>query len=108
MTAPGPAPGEAEGRPLREWLLGVLARQAPDFADPITDDTPVVDDGLCIDSLGLIEIAAAIERVLGVAVAETDIRPENFGTVGRLLCFVEGRRDLGGRAAAGGGCYGRA
>jgi acyl carrier protein len=100
VTAPGRTPGEVEGRPLREWLLGVLAGQAPDFPGPITDDTPVVDDGLCIDSLGLIEIAAAIERALGVAVAETDIRPENFATVGRLLGFVEGRRGLSGRAAA--------
>ena len=76
------------GDALHEWLRRVLVRQAPGFREPITDDTPLVDDGLCLDSIALIEVIGAIESGLGVTVEEDDIRPENFGTVGRLVRFV--------------------
>jgi acyl carrier protein len=79
----------ADGEPsLRDWLIGALAHLVPEYTQPITDDTSLVEEGLCIDSVGLLELVAAIEKRLGVVVAEDEIRPEHFATVGRLLRFL--------------------
>jgi acyl carrier protein len=85
------------GQLLRDWLLGVLARQVPSYEQPITDDTSLVEEGLCIDSVGLIELVAAIEKRLGIIIAEDEIQPRHFATVGRLLGFLAGRLGEAGK-----------
>ena len=52
----------------RAWLIRTLAHLAPDFAGEITGDTPLADGGLGLDSLGLIDVVAALEERLGVTV----------------------------------------
>lgn len=82
---------------LRDWLIGALARQVPEYAEPITEATSLVEEGLCVDSIGLIELVAAIEKQLGVVIAEDEIRPEHFATVGRLLTYLAGRLEEAGK-----------
>ena len=81
-----------ESLDLRAWLVGTLARLAPDFAGPIRDETPLAEEGLGLDSVALIELVSATEEDLGVTVREDDITAEHFGTVERLLRFLEARR----------------
>lgn len=83
----GGAPGAAAE--LRTWLQRTLGDLAPSFAGPIDDGTALADGGLCLGSIELMELASAIEERLGIAVSETDITPENFGTVSRLLAFLQ-------------------
>jgi acyl carrier protein len=71
--------------------VGALRRRAPGFPGPITDGTPITDDGLGLDSLALMDLLAEIEAALGVALRDDDIQPATMGTVGRLLRLVHGR-----------------
>ena len=50
-----------------------------------------------IDSHGIIELVAFLERRFGVAVAAEDLTPENFSSVASMERFLTSRSD----AAAG-------
>ena len=48
-----PAPRDApplDAAARRAWLIRTLAHLAPDFGGEITDDTPLADGGLGLDS----------------------------------------------------------
>jgi acyl carrier protein len=75
----------------RAWLIHTLAYLAPDFAGEITGDTPLADGGLGLDSLGVIDVVAALEEHLGVTVGEKEITDEHFGSVARVLRLIEAR-----------------
>jgi acyl carrier protein len=73
------------------WLIHTLTRLVPDFAGEITGETPLAEGGLGLDSLGLIDVVAALEEGLGVTVGEQDITEEHFGSVSRVLQLIEAR-----------------
>jgi acyl carrier protein len=77
---------------LRAWLVERLAHLVPDFLDQISDDTSLVDEGLCLDSIKIMELVTDIESSLEIRIEEEEISPETFGTVGRLVRFLEGRK----------------
>jgi acyl carrier protein len=76
---------------LRSWLIAAAGQLAPGFAGIVSLDTPLVEDGLCLDSVALLELIAALEARTGVKISEDDITETNFGTIGRLLDFVSAR-----------------
>lgn len=78
-------------RDTEAWLVGALRRRAPRFPGPITDATSITDEGLCLDSLALMDLLSEIEAALGVVLRDDDIHPANMGTVGQLLRLVHGR-----------------
>ena len=79
------------GQDLHAWLIAALARPAPDFFGEMTEATPLADGGLCLDSLALVDLIAEIETTLAVLVHEHEVSPECFGTIGRLVRFLETR-----------------
>jgi acyl carrier protein len=80
-------------RDTEAWLVGALRRRAPRFPGPITDATSITDEGLCLDSLALMDLLSEIEAVLSVVLRDDDIHPANMGTVGQLLrTNLDGRR----------------
>ena len=89
-----------DDRLIRTWLLSVLARLAPDFEGPITGDTPLVEDGLGLDSLRLVDLVTEIEQHRRVLVPADAITLENFATVDHLIDYLI--RAPHGRAAAPG------
>jgi acyl carrier protein len=76
---------------LRAWVVDRLARLVPEFANAMSDETPLVDEGLCLDSIKLMELVTDIEETLEIRVEEEEVTPETFGTVGRLVRFLESR-----------------
>lgn len=90
ILAPRP-PRDWQDQELGAWLVGALARRAPDFQGAIEAETPLADGGLCLDSLALVDLIAEIGQTLGVSVREEEITAEHFGTVWRLLGFLEAR-----------------
>lgn len=88
-----------EGRPmssrdraaLRAWLIETLRGLAPEYQGAVTDDTPLTEGGIGLDSLALIDLVGAVNDHLKLYVAETEITEEQFGTVGRALQFLETR-----------------
>jgi acyl carrier protein len=71
--------------------MGALKRRAAHFTRRVTDRTPLTEAGLCLDSVSLMDFIAEIETVFGTSVKDEDIAPEHFGTVGRVVRFLEGR-----------------
>jgi len=76
---------------LHAWVVDRLARLVPEFADEMSDETPLVDAGLCLDSIKIMELVTDIEETLEIRVEEEEVTPETFGTVGRLVRFLESR-----------------
>jgi acyl carrier protein len=85
----GPIDGE-----IRAWLLTTLASLAPDFGGEIGDETPLVEGGLSLDSVALLDLVGAIEDRFGFRIAEDEIREQHFGTVARLVRFLLSRHPL--------------
>jgi acyl carrier protein len=75
----------------RTWLIRTLRGLSPDFAGEITDDTPLADGGLGLDSLGLIDLVSALEEHLGVTVRESELTDDHFGSVARVLDLIKAR-----------------
>jgi acyl carrier protein len=53
----------------------------------------LVDQGV-IDSFGLVESSAFMEREFGVIVAQTDMNRANFGSVKKMVAFIARRGTL--------------
>lgn len=71
---------------LRKVLAGVLGRRAV----PASGEVVLADAGL--DSMGMIELLAAIESTFDVRVDPEDITPENFRTLSSLNAYLTARR----------------
>jgi len=54
-------------------------------------DSSLVDQGV-IDSLAFVEIAAFLEKTFGITIAEEQITPENFGSIMKIVAFVQSMR----------------
>jgi acyl carrier protein len=69
--------------PLAEFIR----THAPHLASDVTEDTPLLEQGL-LDSLGLMKLVAFLERRYRLAVPEEQITPDNFrslATIRRLI-----------------------
>jgi acyl carrier protein len=77
----------------RAWLVATLTRLASTFEGEVSDDTPLADGGLCLDSLALTDLIGDIQTELGVIFEEEDISPETLGTVALLLEFLARRSE---------------
>jgi acyl carrier protein len=58
-------------------------------SDPkaLGDETSLLDRGI-VDSTGVLEVIAFLEREFGIRVADEEMLPENLDSVGRLSAFI--------------------
>jgi acyl carrier protein len=73
---------------VMEHLLGFLCSNFMVEKDEIDLEKSLIDTGV-IDSIGLIEIAAFIEREYSFKVKEEQINRENFGSVVKIVEFIK-------------------
>ena len=69
--------------PLAEFIC----THAPHLASEVTEDTPLLEQGL-LDSLGLMKLVALLERRYRLVVPDEAITPDNFrslATIRRLI-----------------------
>ena len=57
----------------------------------LRDNSSLLDTGV-IDSTGVLEVIAFVERDFGVEVADAEIVPENLDSIERLTAFVQRKR----------------
>ena len=62
-------------------------------ADPakLDDEASLLDRGI-IDSTGVLEVIAFLEREFQVAVADEEMVPENLDSIARLAAYVERKK----------------
>jgi acyl carrier protein len=61
---------------------------------PIGDDDQLLANGV-LDSLGVLDVVAFLEKEFAITIADDDLLPENFETLRRLTRFVAGRQTVG-------------
>lgn len=52
----------------------------------------LIDQGI-IDSFGLIEISSFLKKEFAVETAEEEMTRENYGSINRLVTFIEQKRE---------------
>lgn len=72
----------------RSQLLEFIVDNYMVDLDEIPLDKSLIDEGI-IDSFGLVEIASFLEKIFAIKIAEDDMVRENFGSVNKLIAFVE-------------------
>ena len=78
-------------QPIREFIAVNLLYSTEGFTH--ADDVSFLREGI-IDSLGVVELVAFVQKQFGVTVAQHEVTPDNFDSVARLAAFV--RRKQGG------------
>lgn len=73
---------------VRATLVDVLGIDPLDVADA---DTPLLGELPELDSLGIVELAAALEDRFGVVLEDDDFTGDTFATVGSLAEVVAAR-----------------
>jgi acyl carrier protein len=54
-------------------------------------DVQLLDRGI-LDSTAVLEIVSFFEQELGIEVADEEMVPENFGSIARLVAYVEKKK----------------
>jgi acyl carrier protein len=77
--------------PALPAVIDVLARVLgiEDRADSLTEDTPLFGSMPELDSLAVVELAAALEDRFDITIDDEDFTGEVFETIGSLSAFVE-------------------
>ena len=57
----------------------------------LTADYPLIENHV-IDSLGMLELIALLEKEFGIAVDDEDLVPTNFASIEAIAAFVESKR----------------
>lgn len=52
-------------------------------------DLPLVGESSGIDSIGVLRLVMAVEKLFNIVIDDVDVIPENFQTLGRLADLIE-------------------
>lgn len=73
---------------IEEKLIGFICSNFMVEPDEFDFEESLVDQGI-IDSIGLIEISAFMEREFNLKVNEEDMQRENFGSIKKMVNFIK-------------------
>lgn len=85
------------GNEIQKRLLEFITETFFVDEDEIDLDNSLVDDGI-IDSFGLVEISAFLQRVFAITVPDEEMVRDNFGSVNKITCFVQSKAKASGTA----------
>lgn len=88
---PDPDSDEIVAR-TRAWVRETFLYMRPDW--PLAEDAPLLGSGV-IDSIGVVELLAFLEREFGCTPSEDEITEANLGTLGAIARFVRSKRAEG-------------
>jgi acyl carrier protein len=71
---------------LRQFIVDTF------FVDHFADDESFLRSGI-IDSTGMMELVAFLEREFDIKVADKELVPENLDSLARVSAFVERKQD---------------
>ena len=57
----------------------------------VKDDDDLLTLGL-VDSLGFVELVEEVQERYGISVQDVEITEENFGSIGALAAYIEGKK----------------
>jgi acyl carrier protein len=74
---------------IREFIATNLLYSKEGFTYP--DDASLLKEGI-LDSLGVVELVAFLEKQFAVKVDQSEVRPDNFDSVANLAAFVRAKQ----------------
>jgi acyl carrier protein len=74
---------------LRDFLIDEHYWQGP--RAELTDELPLIANHV-IDSMGLLRLVAWIEERFTITIADTEVVPANFGTIGGVAGLIRGKQ----------------
>lgn len=77
---------------IRSFIETEMTSQSP--STPLSPTDSLIEKGI-IDSLGVQRLIGYLERQFDLEIADTEIVPENFETIGAVVNFINSK--LGGR-----------
>ena len=71
-------------------ILNYLEKRvaATNKSKKLNDKTLLLEEKV-IDSIGMLELMAFVEVTFGIEVPDEDITPDHFGTISRLVNYIE-------------------
>lgn len=75
----------ADLEPIRQYFL---VKIGGDRSLLPADDVSLIDEGI-LDSFGLAELVAAIEKTYGIKIPDKDIKLPNFDSVARIGKYID-------------------
>ncbi|MCW3786224.1 acyl carrier protein [Plebeiibacterium sediminum] len=73
---------------MKEKIRSFIAEITFNDSSLIKDDTMIFDEGI-FDSMGLLGLINFIESEFNVLAEDSDLQEENFGSVERIVAFIE-------------------
>jgi acyl carrier protein len=77
-------PGEETRDPIRAF---VRRRFPLAVTAGVTDDDSLLDSGI-VDSLGILDLVAFLEKTFGIRVGDDELNPANFDSIASVARFV--------------------
>ena len=74
---------------LRSQIRAFIAETF--FVDAFGDDESFLQSGI-VDSTGMLELVAFLERTFSIRIADSELVPENLDSLARICAFVERKR----------------
>lgn len=62
-----------------------------DTVQDLGDDISLIEAEI-VDSTGILELVGFVEKTFEIEIADADIVPANFDSIGRISAFVDSRR----------------
>ena len=78
---------------IRQKLLNFICETFFVEEDEIDLDNSMIDDGI-IDSFGLVEISAFLQRTFSIIIVEEEMIRENFGSVNKIAAFTQSKMQV--------------
>jgi acyl carrier protein len=72
---------------IRGFIVGSF------FVDDFSDQDSFLRNGI-IDSLGMLELIAFLEKQFGIKIADAELVPENLDSLAKVCAFVERKRQI--------------
>lgn len=74
---------------IREFIAANLLYSTEGFA--YADDASFLQEGI-IDSLGVVELVAFVQKQFGITVDQSEVTPDHFDSVAKLAAFVRSKQ----------------
>jgi acyl carrier protein len=78
---------------IRRFIKEELSADDPNRT--LTDDYPLLEHQV-LDSLGIFQLVGHLESEFGVEIADEELVPAHFGTIGDIAKLVETKRSAAG------------
>ncbi len=83
-----PAGGSEESRVVAEVVDVVRCSQRLAADEPLDASTRLLDRGLALDSVALLDLVLALEERFGIRFAEQDVTPARFASIASVAQLV--------------------